>query len=285
LGKADLHIHTDASDGDCTPYEILEKAIVKGLHTISITDHDTIKGYKKARNSDLSQEIELLPGVEMSVRWGEKEVHLLSYCFDPDDEDVNILLLQQSGARRRRMARIVETLQKQGIDIDMDEVKAEAGFSNIGRPHAASVLMNKGVVASFNEAFIRYLSSEKLDHINAEYCTLSEAIRVMKKAGGVLSLAHPGPLYSSDEIEQMIDIGVDGLECIHPSHPYPVQKKFTKLAENRHLMITGGSDYHRPSKSGYEPYFGIVTLGEQYVEALKRTSRQRKALKNYGDNG
>ena len=276
MGKADLHIHTDASDGDCTPTEILRKAIDKGLDTISITDHDTIKGYKKARESELSSKIELLPGVEMSVRWEEKEVHLLSYCFDPDDEDVNIFLLQQSGARRRRMAKIVENLQKQGIDIDMDEVKAEAGFSNLGRPHAASVLMNKGVVSTFNEAFIRYLSSEKLDHISAEYCTLTEAVEVMKRAGGVLSLAHPGPLYSADEIDQIIDLGVDGLECIHPSHPYPVQKNFTKIAERKNLIITGGSDFHRPSKSGYEPYFGIVTLGEQYVEALKRTSRQRK---------
>lgn len=276
MGKADLHIHTNASDGDCTPQEILQKALDKGLETIAITDHDTIKGYKDARNSELSNEIELLPGVELSVKWGEKEVHLLAYCFDPDDEDVNLLLLRQSGARRRRMAKIVDTLQKQGIDIDMNEVRAEAGFSNIGRPHAASVLMNKGVVASFNEAFIRYLSSEKLDHINAEYVTLTEAVDVLKKAGGVLSIAHPGPLYSAAEIEEMIELGVDGLECIHPSHPYPVQKNFTKLAEKRHLVITGGSDYHRPSKSGYEPYLGIVTLGDQYVQTLKRLSKQRK---------
>ena len=278
MGKADLHIHTNASDGDCTPIEILEKALEKGLDTISITDHDTIKGYKKARSSDLSNKLELLPGVEMSVRWGDKEVHLLCYCFDPDDEDVNLLLLQQSGARRRRMAKIVKSLQKQGVDIDMDEVKAEAGFSNIGRPHAASVLMSKGVVSTFNEAFIRYLSSEKLDHINTEYCTLSEAAKVMKKAGGVLSLAHPGPLYSSEEIDEMLKLGVDGLECIHPSHPYPVQKKFTKMANDRNLIISGGSDFHRPSNSGYEPYFGIVTLGEQYVESIKRTSRQRKNI-------
>ena len=276
MGKADLHIHTNASDGDCTPEEILEKAIEKGLETISITDHDTIKGYNEARKSELSNKIELLPGVEMSVRWGEKEVHLLSYCFDPDDEDVNLLLLQQSGARRRRMARIVEHLQKQGIDIDMDEVRAEAGFSNIGRPHAASVLMSKGVVSTFNEAFIRYLSSEKLDNISAEYCTLTDALIVMKKAGGVLSIAHPGPIYSADEVDQMIELGVDGVECIHPSHPYPVQKNYTKIAKQRNLIVTGGSDFHRPSKSGYEPYFGIVTLGEQYVEAIKRTSRQRK---------
>lgn len=278
MGKADLHIHTNASDGVCTPAEIVEKALQKGLKTISITDHDTIKGYKKARKLCSPNELELLPGVEMSVRWEDKEVHLLSYCFDPEDEEVNLLLLQQSSARRSRMSKIVNHLQKQGIDIDLDEVKAEAGFSNIGRPHAASVLMSKGVVASTNEAFIRYLSSDKLDGIETEYCTLSEAVKIMKKAGGVLSLAHPGPLFSSDEIDRLISNGLDALECIHPSHPYPVQKKFSNRARKENLIITGGSDFHGPSKSGYEPYFGIVTLGDQHVESLKRTSEQRKKM-------
>lgn len=278
MGKADLHIHTSASDGFCTPAEIVEKAIQKGLKTISITDHDTIKGFKKAREILPGKELELLPGVEMSVRWEDKEVHLLSYCFDPEDEDVNLLLLQQSSARRSRMKKIVSHLQKQGIDIDIDEVKAEAGFSNIGRPHAASVLMSKGVVASTNEAFIRYLSSEKLEGIETDYCTITEAVKIMKNAGGVLSLAHPGPLYSSDEIDRLIGCGLDALECIHPSHPYPVQRKFSKRAEKNNLIITGGSDFHGPSKSGYEPYFGIVTLGDKHVESLKRTSMQRKKM-------
>jgi len=279
LGKADLHIHTNASDGACAPEEVMRKAIEKGLKTISITDHDSIKGLKKGLQSDLSDKIELLPGVEMSVRWLEKEVHLLAYCFDPDDEDVNIMLMRQSSARRSRMKKIVEHLQKQGVDIDIDEVKAEAGFSNIGRPHAASVLISKGVVSSANEAFIRYLSSEKLNGIDTDYITIEKAIEVMKNAGGVVSLAHPGPLYSTDEIEGLLECGIDALECIHPSHPYPVQRNFTKMAEKKNLLITGGSDYHGTRRSDYDPYFGIVTLGDQHVSALKRVARQRKKLK------
>lgn len=278
MGKADLHIHTNASDGAFEPGDILEKAIEKGLKTIAITDHDSIKGFKKARELNRENEIELLSGVEMSVRWRDKEVHLLGYCFDPEDENVNLLLLQQSRARRRRMSQIVEHLQKQGVDIELDEVKAEAGFSNIGRPHAASVLISKGVVASFGEAFIRYLSSEKLQGIDTEYSTLQNAIKVIKKAGGVVSLAHPGPLYSAAEIDDIMACGIDGIECIHPSHPYPVQKNFTKLAEKNNYLVTGGSDYHGTRRSDYDPYFGIVTLGQQYVDALKRTSRQRLKL-------
>lgn len=275
MGKADLHIHTNASDGAFEPGDILQKAITKGLRTIAITDHDSIKGYKKARELNIENKIELLSGVEMTVRWMDKEVHLLGYCFDPDDENINLLLLQQSRARRRRMSKIVDHLKKQGIDIDLDEVKAEAGFSNIGRPHAASVLVSKGVVASFGEAFIRYLSSEKLEGINTEFCTLENGIKVIKKAGGIISLAHPGPLYSAAEIEDLMESGIDGIECIHPSHPYPVQKNFTKLAKKNNYLITGGSDYHGTHSADYDPYFGIVTLGYQYVEAIKRTARQR----------
>lgn len=277
MGKADLHIHTNASDGACTPQEILDKAVEKGLKTISITDHDSIKGYKKARELNGGR-IELLPGVEMSVQWKDKEVHLLGYCFDPDDEEVNLMMLRQSRARRKRMAKIVDHLQHKGIDIDLDEVKAEAGFSNIGRPHAASVLLNKGVVGSVNEAFIRYLSSEKLGSIGTEYCTLGEAIRCMKKAGGVLSLAHPGPLYSQNEIDELMEQGIDGIECIHPSHPYPVQKNFSKIAEKNNFLVTGGSDYHGSRRSDYDPYFGIVTLGAKHVEAIKRLSQQRSKI-------
>jgi len=275
LGKADLHIHTNASDGAFKPKEILRKAIEKGLKTIAITDHDSIKGYKKARELNKDNDIELLTGVELSARWNSREIHLLAYCFDADNENINLLMLQQSRARRLRMEKIVDHLKKQGISIDLDEVKAEAGFSNIGRPHAASVLVNKGVVASFAEAFIRYLSSEKLQGIDTEFCSLQEALKVMKAAGGVVSLAHPGPLYSSAEIDQLMSFGIDGIECIHPSHPYPVQKNFTKLAQKNNYLITGGSDYHGSRNKDYDPYFGIVTLGQQYVEALKRTSRQR----------
>ncbi|CAN5353285.1 PHP domain-containing protein [soil metagenome] len=278
MGKADLHIHTNASDGAFEPGVILQKAIDKGLRTIAITDHDSIKGYKKARELNSENKIELLPGVEMSVRWKDKEVHLLGYCFDPDDENLNLLLLQQSRARRRRMSKIVEHLKMQGIDIDLDEVKAEAGFSNIGRPHAASVLISKGVVASFGEAFIRYLSSEKLQGIETEYCTLVEGIKVIKKAGGIVSLAHPGPLYSAAEIGELMESGFDGIECIHPSHPYPVQKNYTKLAEKNNYLITGGSDYHGNQSADYDPYFGIVTLGHQHVEALRQTAHQRSKL-------
>jgi 3',5'-nucleoside bisphosphate phosphatase len=280
LGKADLHTHTNASDGALTPKELILKAKSKGLKTVSITDHDTIKGYLQAVPYAAEHDIELLPGVEITALWNNREVHLLAYLFDVEDENFINLLLRQKRARILRMKAIVEELKKKGIDIDIDEVRAESGPGNLGRPHAASVLISKGYVATVAEAFIRYLSTEKLVDIKTEYATIEEVVEITKQAGGVLSLAHPGPIYSQTEIEELIAKGLDGIECIHPSHNFNVQQTFKRLAESRKLLMTGGSDYHGTGKSDYDPYFGTVTVGDQHVASIKRLSERRKKEKN-----
>lgn len=276
MGKADLHTHTTASDGTLTPGELLALAKTKGLKILAITDHDTIKGYLEAKNEAPNFGIELIPGVEITAVWCGKEVHLLAYGFEDDNEPFLQMLRRQKKARLIRMKSIVDELKKQGLDIEFDEVRAESGPGNIGRPHAASVLIQKGYVASVAEAFIRYLSTEKLSSVQTDYATIEEVIELTHLAGGVLSLAHPGPLYSQKEIDELLSLGLDGIECIHPSHNYNVQRTFTQMAKSRHLLVTGGSDYHGPGKSDYDPYFGIVTIGEQFVGSIKRMAARRK---------
>ncbi|TVR16556.1 MAG: PHP domain-containing protein [Balneolaceae bacterium] len=280
MGKADLHTHTNASDGDLSPEELLKKAQSKKLKTLAITDHDTIKGYLAAKGLAADFGIELISGVEITAIWNSKEVHLLAYNFDDDDPEFRNLLLNQRTARKLRMQAIVSMLNSQGLKIEYDEVLAEANMGNVGRPHAASVLIKKGYVSGVAEAFIRYLSSERLRGIQTQYAAIKEVLRVVKEAGGVISLAHPGRLYSDTEITSLINLGLDGLECIHPSHNFTAQRKYTALAKSENLLITGGSDYHGTGKSEYDPYFGIVTLGEQHIEALKRTSENRQRIVN-----
>ncbi len=279
MGKADLHIHTIASDGKLTPVELLGKVREKGLKTVSITDHDTISGYLEAKEPAREMGIELIPGVEITTIWKEKEVHLLAYCFDDEDSSFNELILRQKGARRLRMRSIVEELNKKGVEIEYDEVRAIAHKSNIGRPHAASLLIKKGYVSSVPEAFIRYLSEDHLKEIQTEYAGIEEVVEVTKQAGGVLSIAHPGPIYSQPEIDELLTFGVDGIECIHPSHNFNVQRNFTRMAKSRNLLITGGSDFHGNGKSEYDPYLGVVTLGDDHVVSIKRTSMNRKKIK------
>jgi len=275
LGKADLHTHTTASDGACTPVELIELAVSKKLEAISITDHDTLKGYDLAVEPAAEKGIRLIPGVEITSKIDSKEVHILAYGFDPVNESIRNLMHRQRKARNHRMEQIVDQLKKQGVDITIDEVKAEARAGNLGRPHLAKVMVNKKIVASVGEAFIRYISSEKLTDLEIDYASFEEIVQDVRAAGGATVLAHPG-VYSSDTlIANLIEAGLDGIECIHPSHNYDAQKKYTAIAEKKGLLVTGGSDFHG-NREDYDAYFGIVTLSMQRLANLERVTSRRK---------
>ncbi len=278
MGRADLHTHTKASDGELSAQELLVKVKSKGLSVLAITDHDTIDGYTEALQHAEKMGIELIPGVELSTIWGKKEIHLLAYGFDPDHSALKQLLLMQRRARKLRMREIVKLLNKKGVDIEYDEVMAYARSANIGRPHAAAVLIKKGYAVNVADAFIKYLATHEVVNIPTEYADVDSALRIIKKAGGVLSVAHPGVMLTTEELKELISTGIDGIECIHPSHNFNVQKVFSEMAKSMNLLITGGSDYHGSPKSEYDPYLGVVTIGTQHVEALKRTCKNRKIL-------
>lgn len=277
MARADLHIHTTASDGRSTPQEILKNAQRHNLEIIAITDHDTIKGYRQAAGLAADYEIEVLPGAEITADFNGRECHLLAYCFDPDHPAIKQVMAQHYRSRLERGKWILEQLSKEGLQIDIDEVKAEANGSNIGRPHIASVLVDKGYVASYKEAFIRYLSDESLGDIYNEYYSHQKVISKIKEAGGVLVIAHPGNLYSEEELELLVDSGIDGIEFLHPSHDYETQKRIEQFAEKHHLLTTGGSDFHGGDKE-YQKFFGVVTINTRYVHQLKRMASQRKEL-------
>lgn len=277
MGKADLHIHTTASDGNLSPDEIIDLAQKHDLQIISITDHDTIRGYLTARKRAGSTDIELLPGVEITCAFNGRESHLLGYCFDPEDDDFLRLLSQHKKARLSRIGWITEQLRNQGLEINREEVKAEAAGGNVGRPHVASMLIKKGYVQTAQEAFIRYLGDQALGPIESNYISYEDAIKAIKDAGGAAVLAHPGVLYSDEELEKWVDVGLDGIEVIHPSHNYSAQKKFNAFAEHNDLIVTGGSDFHGGNKH-YLKHFGTVTISVNNVEKIKRLSRQRKGI-------
>lgn len=278
MGKADLHIHTTASDGALSVTELLKKVVEKGLKTISITDHDTIEGFLEAEERVADLGLDLISGVELTVIWKSHEVHLLAYDFDHQNESFLSMIANQKIARRLRMKKIVEVLKREGVDIEYDEVRAVSGNGNVGRPHAAAVLIKKGYVSSVPEAFIRYLSTEKVKTVETEYIKIEDVIEVVKGAGGVLSIAHPGRLFSMDEVKELLSFELDGIECIHPSHTFTLQRQFTELAKSNNLLITGGSDFHGKSKSDYDPYFGVVTLSQNHVESLRRSAAARKRV-------
>jgi len=277
LGKADLHIHTTASDGNSTPAEIVKLAAEQKLDVISITDHDSIAGLEEAIAAADELEIEVIPGTEITASYGEREAHLLAYGFDTVNADFLKLMMEHRKARVDRGKWILDKLSREGLDLDIDEVRAEANGSNIGRPHIASVLINKGYVASFKEAFIRYLSNQQLGVIPSDYFAHHEVIETVKAAGGATIIAHPGQMYSEQELEELVEAGVDGIEVVHPSHNYELQKKMEAFADKHNLLSTGGSDFHGQSQD-YQKYFGVVTISTEKVNRMKRMINQRKQM-------
>ena len=277
LPKADLHIHTTASDGKLDPTEAVELAAEKRLVALSITDHDTFDGYKKAAEVAERLEIELIPGVEISTSYNGTEAHLLAYYFDPDSEYFMNFLRSQRVARRDRIKVIIESLNKAGLDINYDEVRAEANGANIGRPHAAKVLIDKGYVGNAHEAFLRYLSFDQLGELETGYPDIERAIKMVKEVGGAAILAHPGKLYSEENIWELIGSGLDGLECIHPSHNWKLQKHYTEIAEKNSLLLTGGSDFHGYKEQAYS-HVGVVSVAMKHVQKMKRMTDQRKLI-------
>lgn len=277
MGKADLHIHTTASDGNSTPAEIVESAVGHNLEIIAITDHDTIAGLRKAREAARDTDLQIISGVEITADFKGREAHLLAYCFEMDNPDMQRLFISHKKARTKRGEWILSELRKQGLDITLDEVKAEANGSNLGRPHIAAVLVDKGYVASFKEAFIRYLSNESLGPINNDYYSAKEVIEIVKGAGGAVVVAHPGLMYSKDELLEFVDAGVDGIEVLHPSHDYKVQKEMKEFAEYHQLLETGGSDFHG-GLTEYQKYFGVITINTNVVQRMVQMTDQRKKL-------
>jgi predicted metal-dependent phosphoesterase TrpH len=275
MAKADLHMHTTASDGKFSPTEVVEMAAEKKLETIAITDHDTYKGYFEARSKADDLEIEVIPGIEITSSYKSREVHILAYCFDVTNLEFKKLVQSHRLARLRRAQWIIQHLKKQGLTLTLDEVRAEAGFGNVGRPHIARVLIEKGYVANFREAFMRYLSDQNLKKMETFYVSYADVIAKVKAAGGASVLAHPGLTFTDQDLETFVDAGLDGIECIHPSHNYTLQKHFAQYAEHHNLLRTGGSDFHG-SKRDIEQQLGIITVSMDWVRAIKRMTKQRK---------
>ncbi|MGC4377115.1 PHP domain-containing protein [Fictibacillus sp. Mic-4] len=244
---ADLHTHTTASDGMNSPGENVKMAVEKGLKAIAITDHDTASGIEEAlAEAKKHPGFECVPGIEISTLYNGQDIHVLGYYINHLDQSFLSKLDQLRNVRNERNHMIIEKLNKLGIPITLDEVaeKRKAKEGNIGRPHIAEVLMEKGIVSSLKEAFDVYLGKGKLAYATPKRISPEEAVKMIIKAGGVPVLAHPG-LYDEDElIPQLVNVGLQGLEVYHSDHSDEQEEHYKKLADNYRLLPTAGSDFH-----------------------------------------
>lgn len=247
----DLHTHTTYSDGELTPYELMEKEKSVGCTRIAVTDHDTVAGIPKARQAAREIGIEFVPGIEISTQEKE-EVHILGYYIDETNEQLCKMCEEFAESRVRRAELICEFFARRGIEIPLDEIREISGSEIIARPHFAIYLARHGYVSGSKEAFSRYLNTDAFHkEVTRQKPTPEEAIALIHGAGGKAVLAHPGLLKkNAAEMESFIatlkDAGLDGLECVYDKHTPSQTKAFLALAKKYSLKTGCGSDYHGP---------------------------------------
>src|SRR5690606_4808255 len=244
LRRADLHTHTSCSDGLLSPGDLVKKGHAQGLRAMAVTDHDTIAALDEARDVGAGLGVEIIPGVELSVTLNGEELHLLGYYFDGDHAGLRAHLDGYRKSRVERGYRMVEALNRLGARLKMEDVLAHAGDGVIGRPPVAKALLSAGLVPSYTDAFATYLRGNGPAIVATALFPVADAIRLLHDAGGIAVLAHPGIRVDGHTVRRLIQLGLDGIETIHPSHSPALSRRYRDVVERYGLIETGGSDYH-----------------------------------------
>lgn len=266
--EADLHTHTTCSDGVLSPAELVRKADQRGIKVLAITDHDSISGYAQGREAADELGLELIAGVELSVQFHRRELHLLGYEFDVNHEALQNYLDYFSEKREDRAKAILDKLYTMGYRLDYETIRSQHPDAAIGRPHIARALVDAGYVKNTGRAFARYLGDRRPADVPKELPPAQKAIEVLHQAGGIAILAHPGHWVSDHEVNDLHQVGLDGVEIIHPSHTEMLTDFYARVATKLHLIASGGSDYHG-KRAEDESNFGKIGLTHEQFQRFR----------------
>jgi predicted metal-dependent phosphoesterase TrpH len=249
----DLHSHTNESDGSCSPVELIEEALRVGIRVLGVTDHDTFAGYYQAAPVAHGAGLELVCGIELSTKLHGRSAHLLGYFLSdsgpaPEFRD---WILEMQTARRDRNVRLIARLQALGFDITLEEVQAR-GRGLTARPHFAQVMLEKGYVATLQQAFDDYLDESAKGYVFRREPQFAEAVERIRNAGGIASLSHPVRVHGDVPalMPELCDAGLNAIEVYHSDHSPQHVALYLALAKRHALLITGGSDFHGSAKPG-----------------------------------
>ena len=276
-GFADLHIHTRHSDGTETPAEVIEKSARLGIGCVAITDHDTCAGFEEALDTASRLGVELLSGIEVSAYIGDRSVHILGYLMDMDNPFITRVVTDNRESRLLRMGRMVDKLRDLGYNVTLDEILEYIGEGTLGRALLARFLVSKGFFKNPKAVFETILGDGKAVYEPVPRFTPEEAIGLIKAAGGVTSLAHPGFTNVDEIMPGLVDAGLDAIEAYSPQHDEASQRRYVMMAERLGVLVTGGSDNHGP-ESGRR--IGGTLLPSSHVESLKKRAAWQAAARH-----
>ena len=272
--RADLHVHSTASDGTDPPAEVMRRAARAGLDVVALTDHDTVAGHAEAHAA--AGRVTLLPGMELSCRLDGRSLHMLAYLFDADQPELAAELTRIRDDRVLRARAMVDKLAGLGVDVSWEQVAAIAGQAVVGRPHIARAMADSGAIASPREAFTRdWIADGGRAYVGRYALDPVRAIDLVRAAGGVTALAHPragrDTWVTNEQIARLAAVGLAGLEVFHPDQSEAERARLIGLAHDLALVPTGGSDDHG-SLTDYR-LGGETTSGEAYQDLLSRVPK------------
>jgi 3',5'-nucleoside bisphosphate phosphatase len=272
---ADLHLHTNFSDGTYTPEEVVLHGQRHGLSALALTDHDTVEGCARMAAACEAAGIEFISGTELTAETNGIELHLLAYGIDLDNQKLLFEVGRFQLVRQNRIREMVARLNELNIPLQPDAVFAIANCRSPGRPHVARALVQAGLCGSMDEAFDRFLKVNRPAWVPKFKMSAVEAINLVHQAGGVAVMAHPGLNRTDDIIPEMVAAGLDGLECFHSKHSTATSNHYLQLADQYNLLVTGGSDCHGMNKG--KPLIGSIKLPYQHVEKIKERAASLRA--------
>jgi len=271
----DLHLHTNASDGRCSPGELVARASGASLSVISVVDHDTFAAQSEVAAIAGAAGLRVIPGIEITAVWRGIDVHILGYYLDPAGADLARFLRRQREDRVRRVRVILDRLRALGLVVDFEEILVPVSNRPphaIGRPQVARALVRAGYVADTREAFDRYLAEGQPGFVPRSGLTPAGVVRLVVEAGGIASLAHPGLLDRDKLIPGLVAAGMQAIEVYHPDHSPGTVAHYLGVAQRCRLAVTGGSDYHADETHGAS-LLGRVTLPPADFECLEALAR------------
>jgi 3',5'-nucleoside bisphosphate phosphatase len=266
--KADLHVHSTASDGTCTPSELVALALESGLSVLSIADHDSVSGLAEARLAAENTGLTLVPAVELSAVNDGIDVHILAYFVDPTDPRLESELAELRAARHRRAATMVAALRAAGYPVDIDSVLELSDGGAVGRSHVARALVGAGAAESVSDAFQRLIGRGMPFYVPKDSRSPETVISVMRELGAIPVIAHPGVTQVDHILPALMEAGLLGIEAYHADHTPEQRREYARLAADLGLLVTGGTDYHGPF--AHNPMVGAIEVPEDAVLALLR---------------